>query len=179
MRNYDNIYGVNLCLKNGLIGRMYCKRFCEEKVINYRFADNSDTPLVFEFLKKVDNTFPIPLSFKVNLSDLAQKLIEKGYVCLAVDNDAIVGMVGFYANNFDTKVAYISVVSVSNEYQRRGIAKELLCRALDICNENGMKTCVLYTHKTNNGAIAMYKKLGFVMENDAERPDDYKFVKKL
>ncbi len=148
-------------------------------MIRYRLAMSSDYAAIMGLLRHIDKTFPIPLSVKTNLDELAQKFLEKGYVYLALDEDCPIGMVGFYANDKKTNTAYISVVGVLQTYQRKGIARKLISKSLVLCKENGMKSCVLYTHKTNAGAISMYEKLCFNAEKDAGRPDDVKFIKEL
>ncbi len=89
------------------------------------------------------------------------------------------GLIGFYANDPVSRTAYISVVGVLETHWRRGIARELLYRAAEISRESGMQTCVLYTHKTNCGAIAMYERMGFCGAEAPDRPHDLKFTKKL
>ncbi len=148
-------------------------------MITYRLAMSSDFVAITGLLGHIDKTFPIPLSVKTDLGELARKFLENGYVYLALDEDNPIGMVGFYANDAQTNSAYISVVGVTQTYQRKGIAWKLINKSLVLCKENGMTSCVLYTHKTNAGAIAMYEKLGFTAERDPDRQDDIRFVKKL
>ncbi len=145
-------------------------------MINYRMSGGGDESLVEELLRRIDKLFPIPLSDKTELSDLAKKLISLGGVCIAMDGDSAVGMVGFYANDHVSRAAYISVVGVVESHQGRGIAKRMVELSLEECSKSGMKTCFLYTHKTNSGAIGMYQRMGFVAREDDTRPDDIKFV---
>ncbi len=148
-------------------------------MITYRMADVSDASSVQGLLCAVDKTFPIPLSEKEDLSVLTQKFLEKGFVYMAADDETPVGMIGFYANNTDTRSAYISVLGILPTHQRRGIAKRMLSDSLALCKEKGMRSCFLYTHKTNVGAIALYNSFGFIAEEDINRPHDIKFVKEL
>ncbi len=148
-------------------------------MITYRIASYNDLYSVKSLLCAIDKTFPIPLSAKTDLAELAAKFIDKGYVYLAIEYENLVGMVGFYANDNETHKAYISVVGVLENYQGQGIGKRIVLDSLTICKEKGMTSCILYTHKTNIGAIAMYEKLGFIAEEDKNRPHDIKFVKKL
>lgn len=148
-------------------------------MITYHLSPKHDIDSLKCLLYQLDKTFPIPLSKKTDLDVLANKFLEKGYVYIALDGMNPVGMVGFYANDFKQYRAYISVVGVLPNYQGQGIAKQMMIGTLAICKKNGMTSCNLYTHKTNVGAIAMYKKLDFVAEEDAERPHDIKFTKGL
>ncbi len=148
-------------------------------MITYRFAVPNDFDQIVELLQHIDKKFPIPLSEKTNLDELTSKFLKNGHVYLALEGNIPVGIVGFYANDIQTTTGYISVVGVVEAHQRMGIAKELVNQALLICKNRGMTFCVLHTHKKNNGAISLYKKLGFVGEENPNRPQDIKFVKRL
>ncbi len=148
-------------------------------MIEYRFASYDDFDRVLTLFRKIDRTFPIPLSEKTNLLLLAKKYMENGYLYLAMDDNLPVGMLGFYANDQETHKAYFSVLGVLESYRGQGIAKRILLYSLEFCKNKRMTSCFLYTHKTNAAAIAMYKKLGFVAEEDPNRPHDIKFVKEL
>ncbi len=148
-------------------------------MITYQLANLTDLIPVNNILHAIDPSFPIPLSVKTNLDELAAKFLNNGYVYMALDGEYPVGLLGFYANNYETRAAYISVLGVLESHQGRGIAKRMVIDSLTICKERGMTSCFLYTHKTNTGAIAMYQRLDFVAEEDPTRPYDIKFVKEL
>lgn len=148
-------------------------------MVVYRLATIEDYIIVNSLLRKIDESFPISLSVKTNLDELASKYLHSGYVCMALDDGIPIGMIGFYANDMVGKVAYMSVLGVVEAYQHQGIAKRMVNYSLAICKAKGMTSCFLYTHITNIGAIAMYQKLGFVGEEDPDRPHDIKFVKEL
>ncbi len=148
-------------------------------MITYRLAALEDLTAINTLLCAIDKTFPIPLSEKTDLGELAEKFIEKGYVYLATEDKIPVGMLGFYANNMETRQAYLSVLGVLEGHQGKGIAKRILLDSFAICKEKGMTSCVLYTHKTNTIAIKMYEKLSFIAEEDPNRPHDIKFVRNL
>ncbi len=148
-------------------------------MIAYRLATMQDVDLLSDLLHELDATFPIPLSAKTDLTVLAEKLLINGCARMAFDHKKLVGIVGFYANDSKIKKAYISVVGVLNSYQGCGVAKRMVRDSLNICKQKGMEECFLYTHKTNSAAISLYTKLGFVAQQDVDRPDDIKFVIKL
>ncbi len=144
-------------------------------MICYKLSDGSDNSSVLQILCQIDKSFPIPLSEKIKLDELADKLTSMGYVYLAIEEDRAVGIMGFYANDHVDKAAYISVLGVLESHQGRGIAKNLIERALKLCKDNGMEKAILFTHGSNTGAIKMYEKLGFSSEFDPKRPEDIKF----
>ncbi len=147
--------------------------------ITYQWATMQDRIAVWQLLGRLDRFFPIPLSEKTDLQTLTDKLFNKGKVLLALDGETPVGLIGFYANDAQTRQAYVSVVGVSEAYRGRGIARELLCRAMAYSREVGMAECRLYTHRSNTAAIRLYEGLSFEGQEDAARPADILFVKKL
>lgn len=132
-----------------------------------------------EFLYEVDSLFPIPLSQKTNIQQLAEKLLEKGTVLAIIEKEKIVGAVGMYANDVVTKTAYMSVLAVVPAFSSKGIATKIITDAFYHARNAGMEKVYLYTHKTNAGAIALYKKLGFNAQEDPCRPEDILFERKL
>lgn len=131
-----------------------------------------------DFLKKVDNTFPVPISEKQNLSQYSQKLLKQATLCCELNNGEIISMVAGYTDNLTDGMAYIALVATVNEAQGKGYAKKLILDFINICEDKGISSVHLYTHITNEKAINMYKSLGFedyVSENEP-RPDDVHLI---
>lgn len=135
---------------------------------------------LFNFLNKIDNLFPIKLSDKQDLNTLAAKFKEFGTLNAFYDKDTIVALLSGYTNDDENGIAYVSVLAVLPEYQGRGYASTLIIEFEKICKQKNMRRIELYTHKTNFGAIKMYKKNNYVVDNsNTQRPDDIKFYKEL
>lgn len=132
------------------------------------------------FLQKVDSLFPIKLSDKTDLTTLSEKIISLGTYFSISDNKNIVGLITGYNNDEENHKAYISVLAVLPEYQGKGYASELLSKFTKDCQKKKINRIELYTHKTNENAIKLYKKNGFLIdENNKSRPNDIKFYKDL
>ena len=82
------------------------------------------------------------------------------------DGDILTGLNAFYCNNFETKEAFITNVSVLPDYGGRGIATELISKSADYCNKKGFKKISLEVFSVNNKAIGFYKHLGFITVSD-------------
>ena len=137
-----------------------------------------DTNAIKAFLEEVNYDFPIPVSDKTSLDDLAEKFSKLGTVCCAYDGDGIIAMVAGYTNNTVNDMGYISLVASARKARRSGLATKLIREFLQKAEEKHLTAVHVYTHKTNAGAIAMYKRLGFVpyvMPNEP-RPDDVHFI---
>lgn len=133
---------------------------------------------LYEFLKKVDNTFPVPISEKQNLSEYAEKLLKQATLCCEFENEEIVSMVAGYTDNLTDNIAYIALVATVDIAQGKGYAKKLILDFINICEKKGISSAHLYTHITNEKAINMYKSMGFrdyVMKNEP-RPDDVHLI---
>jgi ribosomal protein S18 acetylase RimI-like enzyme len=133
---------------------------------------------LIDYLEKVDDLFPIPLSAKESLQVLAEKLLKYGTLCPEFDNEKMVGLVAGYIENTVNSLGYISVVSVLPEKQGEGIASKLVTEFLSIAKEKGLRGVNLYCDSRNDRALKMYDRLGF--ENysipDEPRPEDSHLV---
>lgn len=82
--------------------------------------------------------------------------INKGEFYILWDHETIAGMmalangisetyrtVNWITKVTDTEAAELHVLGVSPDYQRKGIARQLIHEALCLCKENGKKYCAL------------------------------------
>jgi GNAT superfamily N-acetyltransferase len=63
-------------------------------------------------------------------------------------------------------VAWIREVAVRPEYQNRGIARQLICQALNYGKKHGAVRAFLMADECNEHAIHLYQKLGFAAKED-------------
>lgn len=134
--------------------------------------------MIYEFLKSVDSDFPVLLSSKTDLYTLANKLQAKATICAEIENDRIIAMVAGYINDTTNKTAFLTVLATLPSARNRGLASKLIKEFIIKAKYSNMKLVHLYTDKTNNAAIKLYQKLGFVdyiIENEP-RPNDLHFV---
>lgn len=104
-----------------------------------------------------DNFF----DFKENIETYAMKIFQNGICCAAKVNGTICGLIAFYANNTDTKTAFITSVLVDKSYRKQGVATLLLKNAEEYCVKNGMIKISLEVDKRNEKAIALYTKFNY------------------
>ena len=120
-----------------------------------------------DFLQRVDNDFPTPLSARVNLEEYARKLTDHGFVSVTIKQGVIVGMVAMYCNDTENSYAYIPLVAVDSQYRGQKISKSLMDCAIAYARLNGFKTLGLHTE--NPVALRLYESLGFVVIEDGHR----------
>ena len=69
-------------------------------------------------------------------------------------------------------MAFITSLSVLEEYQGYGLAKRLLEEMVERCTQNGFKKITLEVYKANTRAQQLYLKMGFAFSTK----DDEKYV---
>lgn len=138
--------------------------------------------VLLSFLQEVDGLFPVPLTRKVDLGEYANKLLSFATLVPAFENGVLSGLVAGYTDNLsEAGRAYIALVCVRSEFQRRGIARKLVEAFLDICRRKGLSAVHLYTDRSNANAICMYEAMGFVRIGDHldSRSEDVHFSIRL
>lgn len=131
---------------------------------------------ITQFILKMDNEFPTPISEKTDIQKFVNKLLAYGYINCALDKNEIVGIVGGYANNDETKLAYESILVVDPKSRGNKISISLMDNLLKNAMLNNMKGIEVFTHETNLEAIGLYKKLGFTSLGLNEE-GDFHFIK--
>ena len=114
-----------------------------------------------KFLKEVDYLYTPPLSYKVNIKDYATKIYENAIVINAQENKDVVGMLAFYCNDIQTRVAYITIVGILPEYFGKGIARKLMDLCIRYVQEKDFQMIKLEVNIKNSRAINFYKTFGF------------------
>ena len=133
---------------------------------------------ILEFLSEIDSDFPVQLSEKIGLEELATKLANNATICTEIQDDKIIGMVAGYTNNTVNNMGYISIVGVLKNHRGKHVASSLITQFLEIAQKGGLDGVHLYTHSTNLTAIKLYETMGFVLykAKNEPRPDDIHFI---
>ena len=121
---------------------------------------------IFEHLRECSNLFIVPLSNYVNIGDYAHKIRKNATTIEAWVDNVLVGLIAIYLNDVNNKEGYITNVSVSKEFQNKGISKTLLLNAIKIAKFNKFKKIKLRVHKHNLPALELYKKYDFKIERE-------------
>jgi carbamoyl-phosphate synthase large subunit len=121
------------------------------------------------FLRLSNSTYKASILRNNNFEEYAQKLSKLAYVYGIINKESnefrngseVFGLIAFYANDNDTKDAYISIIVIDNKYQRIGFGNKLIQLAKDIAKSNNMETISVDVHKDNINARFFYNKEGF------------------
>ena len=118
----------------------------------------SDFDAVFDAFTAAFSDYVVPLT--LNREQLAEMLRRRGWVpelsVAAFDGS---DMVAFTLNGVDGTRAYDSGTGVVPTHRRRGLARELMLRSIEVLA--GYDTYVLEVLENNPSAIALYRSLGF------------------
>ena len=164
--------------------------FLKEKQIankNILFLHTGGTPLFFDFIQSVsaeldvvtcqeegklvkflrciDNQLVTPLSARVEITEFAKKVLNKGIVYAIEQDNEIVSAIIFYANDVVEKRGYVTLLGTLPEYQGKGHAGKLLKAMERKARFEGMKKIFLDTDISNTKAVALYSKYGFKVDS--------------
>ena len=93
---------------------------------------------------------------------MLEKIYQKGKFIFAYDGKFL-GYCAFYANDSESKNAYISLLAITLECQKMHMGTKLLHESFEIMRTYGMKNCLLEVRKNNKNAIRFYQKNQFVI----------------
>ncbi|MEW4925277.1 GNAT family N-acetyltransferase [Algibacter sp. 2305UL17-15] len=124
---------------------------------NINIATEND---ILSHLIKCDNEFFPKLSERVNIEDYATKLFKMSTTFEAWDKKVLVGFIGAYFNK-ESKIAFISNLSVLPKYQNKGIASKLINQAVKYAISDDFDTMKLEVNSSNEKVISFYRKHNF------------------
>ena len=110
-----------------------------------------------------DADFVPPLTDRVEIIDYARRIVSKATRFEAWSGNMLIGLVAAYCNDQETRIAYITSVSVLREWTKRGIAACLMKQCIDYAEKIGMRHISLDVAVDNTQAIKLYEKFGFVV----------------
>lgn len=115
-----------------------------------------------DFVRDMDQFFKPSIAARTDLNEYVQKLKSYGVLLGGLSADRkVCSLIGFYANDRSSRVAFITYLAVSPECQGKALAKSLVQRAMSLAALAGMKTIKVSTWAENIGALKLYRSLGF------------------
>lgn len=133
-------------------------------VVEY-LSNKASAVEIAKHLRTCDTDFMPPLSGRVDINDYVQKMLSKAMRFEAWSSDRLIGLVAAYCNDQETRIAYITSVSVLKEWTGKGIAACLMSRCINDMKALGIRQVCLEVASDNTTAIRLYKKNGFVAGN--------------
>ncbi len=130
--------------------------------------NRSDAAQIRAHLEACDAGFIPRLSDRVDIADYAGKLAAGAHRFEAWEGGELVGLVAVYCNAPDRRQAFITSVSVLPNARGRGIASQLVERCVTATRHASFGRLDLEVGAENEGARALYGKLGFCVVAEAD-----------
>ena len=105
--------------------------------------------------------FPLLKNNQDLIRSIAQKVCHNGCLLLSEVDGEHAGIAAFYANDYDTYKAFLSLLAVKDRFRRIGIGRALLESVQSISLAAGMRELILEVRCNNHQAVGFYKWLGF------------------
>ena len=141
----------------------------------------------FERLKEKDAIYRAIQSFstefssletRVDLNQYSQKLAEHSYTVLLKGENRALGVAAMYVNDFENKVAFITLIGIRSQFQKSGYGSILLQHCIEKAVDTGMKKIRLEVDNDNQKARDFYDRNGFRFENTSDRDSTF-LIKEL
>lgn len=124
-------------------------------------ANNEDAKQIAEIVQKTFGKDYAPTIIDENL--IQQKMSEdKNHFIVAKENDKVIGVIR--TEKADVDLADLRWVCVVEEFRNKGIATELINKALEYLKEIGMRKVITKTKGDNKNAVELFSNLGFEQE---------------
>lgn len=94
---------------------------------------------------------------------ILKPIIRYGKVFVLIIEDEVIG-IAEYIRDFDGDEVFLYGFSIKKEYRKCGYGKKLLEKSIEVFRENKIKKIGLTVALGNEGAIELYKKMGFKKE---------------
>ena len=125
-----------------------------------------DKKLLLSYLIRVNDSFGVPLTQKVQLPDYISKLLRLGCVLVMIEGDEILSCVAFYCNDMENRIAYCVLVSTVPQAQGKGYARLLINEMIKICKSKSFVS--IETSSINPIAIALYIYFTILVNNSLD-----------
>lgn len=123
------------------------------KTLRFEPLNESHLPAILEIERRVNTAPWSERSFRNELNH------EHGVFLATIAEGRVIGYGGFW---MVVDEAHITTVAVSDEFRRQGIGMRLMIELLERAKKNGMACSTLEVRASNEAAIKLYEKLGYV-----------------
>jgi len=116
---------------------------------------------IFDHLFECKDNFIPSLDKTVDIKDYSKKIFESAITFESWEKNRLIGLVAGYFNDYKNQKGFITNVSVSRNYQGKGIAIKLMKMCKDYAAKYNFNEIRLEVKKNNVTAIKLYQRLGF------------------
>jgi ribosomal protein S18 acetylase RimI-like enzyme len=124
-------------------------------VLEYKINTATQNDLLLH-LELCNSFFIPPLNSKVDLKDYGRKIFHNAVLVEAWNSNDLVGLIATYCNDLSNRVCFITNVSVVQEFNNQGVAKELLRITKQYAADHNFNKIKLEVHPKNENALRFY-----------------------
>lgn len=129
---------------------------------SYRITPIKRIEEIKKIIEEFDVLFePTIMSNIHDMNKYYEKLYVNGVTIIIHNSSDVIGFCSFYCNDYENKVAYISLIAVKPHYEGSGYSTRLLKYVENYCIENNMEKIKLEVYNKNKKGINFYIKNGF------------------
>ena len=145
----------------------------KEKIPVKRYTD---VEKLLAYLYKIDKELPVPLSVRCDIEEYASKVLKNGVVLGIEEAGELCSASLFYCNDMQSRVAYLTLLGSLSHCSGKGYASILLDASVSYSKDCGMNEFTLDTNITNNKAIGLYSRKGFVIDSVKDKVYMKKYI---
>jgi ribosomal protein S18 acetylase RimI-like enzyme len=124
---------------------------------------------ISNFISEYDEEFTPSLSNRVNIQKYTSKLLKRGKNYVYEIEGNIKGLISFYANNYDKKEAYLSIILVAKKYRKSRVADRMMQKMNEYCKKENFQSIKLEMSSEKKGLKKWYESKGYKVEKEYER----------
>ena len=95
------------------------------------------------------------------VEEYVDKIYENTSIIMHFEKGILAGFIAYYCNNIETKVAFLTMLCISEKFSGHGLGKLLLNASLENLKNKNFKKLELEVSNKNIKASTFYKKYGF------------------
>lgn len=122
--------------------------------IQFKVADSRHVDQMHDLEEAI---FPVPWSYESLAQDVCEH--EIAVYIVGMCEDEVVSYAGLW---YVLEESHVTNIAVKEKYRRQGIGQNMLKILFDSAKELNVKTMTLEVRESNDSAIAMYEKVGFI-----------------
>lgn len=130
--------------------------------MDIHFTIDKKPEVIRQVIELCDSSFMVGITHRDNYLEILQKMQRYAEFIVPRDaDDTPLGYVSIYANNMETRIAYISMFCIRKEYQKQHLGFALMQKAEEVARKKGMEKIQLEVLNENTKGQSFYLKYGF------------------
>ena len=130
--------------------------------MDIHFTIEKQPEVIRQVIELCDSSFMVGITHRYNYLEILKKMQQYAEFIVPRDaDDTPLGYVSMYANNTETRIAYISMFCIRKEFQKQHLGVALMQKAEEVAREKGMKSIQLEVLRENTKGLNFYQKYGF------------------